>query len=148
MTAALSFLTSRWGFAAVGALLLVLMYSAWSIQAADLRSDISDEQQKTRDAEKLYADYRIEVEKTISNNARQHAAELQAALDAREALAADTDRLRAAYAASSKERNDLAQELLRRLNDAPQDMDSRLDARTRSYYRDLRTMQTRQNGSP
>lgn len=141
MTAALAFLKSRWGFAAIGAALLVLVYSAWSIQVADLRGDISAEQQKTRDVQAAFDSYKLQVEQTISNNARQHAAELQKLLDEREALAATADRLRQQYAQEKENRTIIEAEHVRILNNAPRDQDSLLDARTRDYYRSLRERQ-------
>lgn len=145
MTAALAFLTSRWGFAAIGGALLVLVYGAWSIQVADLRSThataISAEQQKTRDVEKQWGDYKLQVEQTISNNAREARDALRAQLDRNEELNATTERLRAANSAAFRERDRLSAELLRRLNNAPKTPESFLDGPGIAYYRSLREQQ-------
>jgi len=42
MTAIISFLTSRLGVAAIGGLLLVLMYGAWTVQTSRLRADLAE----------------------------------------------------------------------------------------------------------
>lgn len=133
------------------ALALVLMYAGWSIQVSNIRAEhaflIGQEQKATRDVRSQWDAYKLEVEQTIGNNARQHATDLQAALDERDALSAEVERLRALDAKATRAREVAESERVRELNNAKQDQDSLLDARTRSYYERLRREQLAKGGN-
>jgi len=129
----------------------VILVAAWQIQVANLRSDhavaISAEEKKTRDVQSAFDGYKLLVEQQTGDNAAQRARELSAALDRVSELQDENDRLRADNIAKAKESRELANELLRRLNDAQPDQDSLLDARTRAYYGELRRRQTGADGA-
>lgn len=141
MTAALSFLTSRWGFAAIGALLLVLTYSAWSIQVAGLRGDIAEEQQKTRGVQKQFDGYKLQVEQTISDERAARLAEVNEALKQRDALQEEAGRLQTAAAQAERRRVQASNQLLEALRHAPQVDVSPLAGATQRYLDGVRAAQ-------
>lgn len=144
--AALKFLLSRWGFAAIGAALLVLMYAAWSIQVSGLRGDISEEQGKTRAAEKLYADYKLQVEQQISDERAARLREVTEALKQRDALQEEADRLQSAAAQAERRRVAVSNQLLEALRHAPLVDTSPLGPAARSYVERVREQQA--SGTP
>ena len=141
----ISLLTSRFGIAGIAALALVLMFAAWQVQVSNVRSAattaISAEKDKTRTVQGQFDSYKLEVEQAITDQANIRLAEAAKQADDQAKLQEANDRLRASYAASTKERNDLSAELLRRLNNAPKTPESALDAGTREYYGRLRDAQ-------
>lgn len=141
MTAIVGFLTTRWGFAAIGAVAVLLMYVGWSIQVSGLRSDISLEQQKTRDMEKLYQDYKLQVERQISDERAARLLEVQEALTQRDRLQEEADRLQTAAAIAERRRVQASNQLLEALRHAPQVDTSPLGPAARSYIERVREQQ-------
>lgn len=127
------------------ALALVLMYAGWSIQVANIRAEsaflIGEQQKATRAVEKQWGDYKLEVEQTISNNALQYARELEKERDEKERLAADNEKLRVAYAAVERQRNEASQQLVKALNNAQLSDVNQLGAAVREYLDGVRRQQ-------
>lgn len=150
----IAFLTSRIGIAGIGALALVLMYAGWSIQVSNIRAAsataISTEQQKTRDVQGLFDGYKLQVEQTITNQERIRADENLKALNEREAMAAEIDRLRGVALAAQRARDQRTTELLNALRNAPQTDVSPLAGAVLSYLDGVRRQQraTAPTGDP
>lgn len=128
------------------ALALAVVVGLWQIQvsrmeAAHFRA-MSAEQQKTRDVQGQFDGYKLQVEQTVSNSARQHAADLQSQIDRNEELADANDRLRGQYLAADRDRTEASRQLLRILNDAPMADVSPLDPASVWFYDELRRRQT------
>lgn len=141
MTAILAFLGSRWGFAAIGAVALVVVYAAWAIQVADLRSDVSDEQQKTRDVQSQFDSYKLMVEQQISDERANRLREVTEALAQRDKLQEEADRLQTAAAIAERRRVQASNQLLEALRHAPQIDTSPLGAGARAYLDSVRSQQ-------
>lgn len=146
MTAIVGFLTTRWGFAAIGGVLLVLMYAAWSIQVSGLRGDISDEQQKTRDVQGQFDGYKLMVEQQISDERAARLREVTEALKQRDALQEEADRLQSAAAQAERRRVAVSNQLLEALRHAPLVDTSPLGPAARSYVERVREQQA--SGTP
>lgn len=127
------------------ALALVLMYAGWSIQVSNIRAEhaflIGQEQKATADTKGAWDAYKLQVEQQIGSNASARVRELSAALDRASELQAEVDRLRGLYAQAQAQSEAKESERVRELNNAKKDQDSLLDARTRDYYRRLRSEQ-------
>jgi len=140
---------SRWIVLGLSVALAVIL-GAWRVEVANMRADhavaIKAEQDKTAAQKTLYDDLVVASANNVAAAANGRAQELNEALDEQSRLQAENDRLRASYAATSKERDTLSRELLRRLNDAPKTPESFLDAGTREYYRGLRQRQRADDG--
>lgn len=141
-TAAIKFLLSRWGFAAIGAALLLLMYMAWSVQVSGLLGDISREQQKTRDTQAQFDSYKLMVEQQISDERAARLLEVQEALKQRDALQEEADRLQTAAAIAERRRVQASNQLLEALRHAPQVDTSPLGPAARSYIDGVRAAQS------
>ena len=159
----ISLLTSRLGIAGIVGLGLLLVIGWQRYQISDLRYEITwtlsiystagqPEKATAHEAmatvvtalqteQKAFNSYKLQVEQAISDQANIRIAEAAKQADDQAKLQEANDRLRASYAASTKERNDLSAELLRRLNNAPKTLESALDAGTREYYGRLRDAQ-------
>src|SRR5262245_52025931 len=87
---------------------LAAMYGAWSVQVSDLRADhalaLNAEKDKTAAQKKLYNDLAVAMARNVAAAATARAADLNAALDRASELQEENNRLRASYAATSKER--------------------------------------------
>jgi len=104
------------------AFFVIGLIAVWQVQLANMEAshfrDMAAEKQKTTDVTNEYAAYKLAIEQTISNNARQHASAIQKALDDRDALAGENDRLRQQYAIAAKDRDEEAKKRIAALNSA------------------------------
>lgn len=141
MTAIVGFITSRLGIAAVGGVLLVLIYAMWGIQVSNLRGALSLEQQATRTVQGQFDSYKLMVEQQISDERAARLAEVNEALKQRDALQEEAGRLQAAAAQAERRRVQASNQLLEALRYAPQMDTSPLGPAARRYIDGVRAAQ-------
>ncbi len=128
------------------ALALVLMYGAWSIQVSNLRADhagaMTAEKERASLIQKGWDSYKLAVEQTATDQERIRADANLKALNEREAMTAEIDRLRQQYTTAARARDEEAAALQRILNNAPKTSVSPLDPSAIAVYRRLRERQT------
>ena len=127
------------------ALALLIVVGIWQVQVANIRAAsamaISAEQQKTSDVQGLFDGYKLQVEQTITNQERIRADENLKALNEREAMAAEIDRLRGVAVAAQRARDQRTTELLNALRNAPQTDVSPLAGAVLTYIDGVRQQQ-------
>lgn len=140
-----TFLTSRLGIGLIAGLALVAMWIAWGVNVNSIRAEhafqITAQMKETARVQKEWDDYKLQVQQGATKQAEITAEENRLALAHERELQAEIDRLRAANAVATRQRNEASQKLLAVLNNAPQVSASPLDPASVEFYRGLRESQ-------
>lgn len=141
----IAFLTSRLGIGVIGIVGVVLMYLGWTFQVSNIRAEhateIAAEQKRSADTQRAFDDYKLQVSQQIANQERIRADENLTALNEREAMAAEIDRLRVVNATATRQRNEVSQELTKVLNNAKATDINQLGPAVRTYLDGVRKRQ-------
>jgi hypothetical protein len=141
-------LTSRFGLAGIVGIGLVIMYLAWSIQVAGLRSDLAGEQskvaiavQRASAAETALANVRAEVSLAVADAATARAEAAETLSEQRDQMQRQIDTLRSVSALAERRRTEASNMLIADLVRVPPADTSPLSDAAKSYLAQVRAQQ-------